>query len=133
MPAMRRALLLLLTALLPLAPLAARAGEVIAHASVSLSPEEIRDVFLGEKQLAGGLKLVPVDNAAMQPEFLSKVLQTDIRKYAARWTRKTFRDGLMAPALKGGDAEVAAFVKSTPGAVGYVSRSPEGVRILERF
>ncbi len=109
------------------------AGEVIAHPSVSLSSEEIRDVFLGEKQFAGTLKLVPVDNTAIQTEFLSGVLQTDAQKYAARWTKKTFREGLAAPARKGSDAEVVEFVRTTPGAVGYVSRPRPGVKVLERF
>jgi ABC-type phosphate transport system substrate-binding protein len=109
------------------------AGEVIAHPSVSLSAHEIRDVFLGEKQLAGGLRLVPVDNSGIQSEFLSKVLQTDARKYTARWTKKSLREGLAAPALMGSDAEVTAFVKSTPGAVGYVTRDAQGVMVLEKF
>jgi ABC-type phosphate transport system substrate-binding protein len=109
------------------------AGEVIAHPSVDLSPDEIRDVFLGEKQLAGNLKLVPVDNSAIRSEFLSKVLQTDERKYAARWTKKSFREGLAAPVVKGSDAEVKAFVKSTPGAVGYVSGPSSGMKVLENF
>ncbi len=109
------------------------AGEVIAHPSVDLSPDEIRDVFLGEKQLAGNLKLVPVDNSAIRPEFLSKVLQTDERKYTARWTKKSFREGLAAPVVKGSDAEVKAFVKSTPGAVGYVSGPSSGMKVLESF
>jgi len=111
----------------------ARAGEVIAHPSVNLSADEIRDVFLGEKQLAGNLRLAPVDNSAIQPEFLSRVLQTDARKYAARWTKKSFREGLVPPALKGSDSEVTEFVKATPGAVGYVTRSSPGVKVLEKF
>lgn len=111
----------------------ARAGEVIAHPTVSLSADEIRDVFLGEKQFAGNLKLVPVDNTAIQPEFLSAVLQTDAQKYSARWMKKTFREGLAPPARKGSDAEVVEFVRSTPGAVGYVSRPSGGVKVLEKF
>lgn len=116
-----------------LAQASASAGEVIAHSTVSLSADEIRDVFLGEKQFAGSLKLVPVDNTAIQSEFLSAVLQTDAQKYSARWLRKTFREGLAAPARKGSDAEVIEFVRSTPGAVGYVSRPWPGVKVLERF
>jgi ABC-type phosphate transport system substrate-binding protein len=111
----------------------ATAGEVIAHATVTLSGDEIRDVFLGEKQLDGNLKLVPVDNTAIQPEFLSRVLQTDAQKYSARWTKKTFREGLAPPARKGSDAEVVEFVRTTPGAVGYVSRPWPGVKVLEKF
>jgi ABC-type phosphate transport system substrate-binding protein len=111
----------------------ARAGEVIAHPSVSLSGDEIRDVFLGEKQLAGNLKLVPVDNTAIHAEFLARVLQTDAQKYSARWTKKTFREGLAPPGRKGSDAEVVEFVQTTPGAVGYVSRPWPGVKVLEKF
>jgi hypothetical protein len=111
----------------------ASAGELIAHPSVSLTTTEIRDVFLGEKQFAGNIKLVPVNNAALQPQFLATVLQTDERKYAARWLRKSFREGLALPILKSNDAEVAAFVSSTPGAVGYVSKAMAGVKVLEDF
>jgi ABC-type phosphate transport system substrate-binding protein len=116
-----------------LVALQARAGDLIAHPTVSLTAAEIRDVFLGEKQFAGNIKLVPVNNAALQTQFLANVLQTDERQYAARWLRKTFREGLASPILKSNDAEVAAFVSSTPGAVGYVSKAVPGVKVLERF
>ncbi len=112
---------------------AACAGEVIAHPSVTLSGNEIRDVYLGEIQFSGRVKLVPVDNRSVQAEFLSKVLQSDERKYAARWTRKTFREGLAAPPVKNSDAEVIAFVRATPGAVGYIKGSAPGMAALEKF
>lgn len=111
----------------------ALAGSVIAHPSVELSADEIRLVFLGEKQLAGRLRLVPVDNLVARPQFLEKVLQTDERKYAARWLRKSFREGHSAPAVKGSDAEVLLFVRSTPGAVGYVEGPVLGVKVLETY
>ncbi len=130
---MPRALLALAVAALALAPCGVQAGEVIANVGVMLSADEIRDVFLGERQFVGSLKLVPVDNSSLHNEFLSKVLQSDVRKYAARWTRKSFRDGLAPPAVKGSDAEVIAFVRSTPGAVGYVSISAPGIKVLEKF
>lgn len=103
---------------------------VIANASVSLSSSEVRDVFLGDKQFAGSTKLIPVDNSAAQENFLSKVLQISNSKYASTWTKKAFRDGLTAPAVKSSDAEVIEFVKRTKGAVGYVSGSPSGVNIV---
>jgi hypothetical protein len=112
------------------------AGEVVAHPSVNLDAEEIRDLYLGEKQFVGPIKLVPVDNSAVQQEFLSKVLQTDSRTYTARWTKKSFREGLIAPDVKGSDAEVAAFVRSTPGAVGYVVGpvgAASGIKVLHKF
>ena len=111
----------------------ALAGEVIANASVTLSADEVKEAFLGDKQLAGSVKLVPVDNAAQQADFLSKVLQLDVTKYSARWTKKAFREGMTAPAVKGSDAEVLAFVKATPGAIGYVSSSGGGAKVLLKY
>jgi hypothetical protein len=111
----------------------ARAGEVIAHPSVSLDADEVREVFLGEKQFVGALKLVPIDNSGAQAEFLNKVLQTDARTYAARWTKKSFREGLAAPGVRGSDAEIAAFVRATPGAVGYLTGTFPGAKVLHKF
>lgn len=115
--------------------LTALAGDlyVIANASVSLAGSDVRDVFIGEKQVAGSTKLVPIDNAGAQKEFLDKVVKMDAAKYASTWTKKGFRDGLNPPALKSGDAEVIATVKSTPGAVGYVSTAPAGVSVVQKY
>lgn len=112
---------------------ASHALDVIAHDAVALDLEEVRDTFLGEKLLVGSLKLIPVDNAASQEEFLSKVLQTDSRKYYARWSRKVYREGLVVPAIKGTDAEVLAFVRATPGAIGYVRKAGPGVKVLRSY
>jgi hypothetical protein len=110
------------------------AGEVIANPSVQLDAADVRDVYLGEKQLVGTLRLAPVDNLAAQDEFLANILQTNLRSYQARWTRKTFREGVRAPLIKGSDVEVLNFVRSTPGAVGYVSgRAGAGVSVLIRY
>lgn len=112
---------------------AAAAGEVIANPSLDLAAGDVKDVFLGEKQMVGGTKLVPVDNASQQEAFLSAVVGMDAAKYQGMWTKKSFRDGVNAPAVKGSDAEVASFVKSTPGAVGYVGSAPAGVKVLRKY
>ena len=112
----------------------ARAGEVVAHPSVLLKISDIRDVYLGEKQLSGDIRLVPVDNSATQEVFLAAVLQTNARNYAARWRRKAFRDGISPPPVKGSDAEVMSFVRSTPGAIGYIAGTAgAGVIVLDKF
>jgi ABC-type phosphate transport system substrate-binding protein len=110
----------------------ANAGEVviISNPGVTISAEEIKDIFLGEKQFAGSTKLVVIDNASAQGGFLSKFMQMDTTKYNNIWTKKSFRDGLTPPAVKSGDAEVIEYVKRTPGAVGYVSNTPAGVNIV---
>jgi hypothetical protein len=114
----------------------ALAGEVVAHPSVVLSVSEIRDLYLGDKQLLGDLRLVPLDNLAHQGDFLNKVLQTDPTRYAARWTKKAFREGLNAPLMRGSDAEIIAFVMATPGAVAYISSSvgiSRQIKVLQRY
>jgi hypothetical protein len=119
-----------------LAAAGANAGDVfvIANGVTAMTPEEVKEVFLGEVQFAASLKLQPVDNAAVQADFQSRVLRMAPAKYTASWTKKAFRDGLNAPPVKGSDAEVIGFVKATPGAIGYVSSAPgPGVAVLGRY
>ncbi len=106
---------------------------VIANPGVQLSADEAREAFVGDKQFAGNVKLVPLDNAAAQPEFLSKVLGMDATRYNALWVKKGFRDGLVAPSVKATDLEVVAGVKSTPGAIGYVTSTPTGVTVIRKY
>lgn len=105
---------------------AAHAGDVYlaCSAGVTLSAAEVRDVFLGEKQFAGTVKLVPVDNGAVQAEFLDKVMKMDAAKYSTAWTKKSFRDGSTAPQVKASDGEVIEFLKHTPGGCGYLGSAP---------
>ncbi len=104
---------------------------VISHPGTTISSSDVKDVFLGDKQFAGGTKLIPVDNLSLQDAFLSKYLDMAKTKYNSAWTKKSFRDGLTAPAMKSGDAEVIDFVKQNPGAVGYVSSAPSGVNVAK--
>ena len=109
-------------------------GFIIAHPDTDIRAADIRDIYLGEKQFAGALRLVPVDNAAAQPEFLSKILKFDSTKYATAWTKKSFRDGINPPAVRSSDADTVAYVRQTPGAIGYVSASPPGnVKLIQRY
>lgn len=113
----------------------AMAGDVfvIANAGVTLSADEVRDVFLGDKQLAGSVKLVPMDNTAVQADFLAKVIKVDAAKYTSIWAKKGFRDGINPPPIRGGDAEVISAVKSTPGAIGYVSKAPADLKVIQKY
>lgn len=106
---------------------------VIAHPGVTLSASELRDVYLGEKQFSGALKLVPVDNSVAQADFLEKVVNMKPEKYSGLWTKKSFRGDATPPEIKSSDAEVIRFVKSTPGAIGYVSAPIQGVKDIGKF
>jgi hypothetical protein len=106
---------------------------VVAHPSAAIAADDVREIYLGEKQFQGSVKLVPVDNAALREQFLARVMKMDGARYGAVWTKKAFRDGLSAPAVKSGDVEVIEFVRRTPGAVGYVGSPPPDLRIVERY
>ncbi len=126
----------LLLLLLVLAAPAARAGDVyvVCNPGVALAAADVKDVFLGEKSFAGSIKLAPADNAATQAAFLDRVLKLDAGKYAAIWTKKSFRDGANPPPVKGTDAEALAYVKQTPGGCSYLSAAPPtGVTVVAKF
>lgn len=106
---------------------------VIAHAGVQLTADEVRHVFVGDKQFAGTVKLTPIDNAAVQSDFLAKAVKVDGGKYSSIWAKKSFREGVNPPPLRGGDAEIILAVKSTAGTIGYVRKAPEGVKIIGQY
>lgn len=108
-------------------------GYVVAHSSVRVGASDIKDVFTGNMQFAGSVKLVPVDNGAIQGEFLAKMIRMDPDHYANVWAKKSFREGLTAPRIKSGDAEVLDFVKRTPGAIGYIGRQAAGVNVITQY
>ncbi len=103
---------------------------VVCNSGTSLGADDIPDVFTGGKQFSGDIKLVPVDNAAAQEEFLAKVMRMSGVKYSAHWTKKSFRDGIRQPPVKANDAATLEFVRRTPGGVGYVRTAPTGVKVI---
>ena len=106
---------------------------VIASQPIVLSADDIKDVFLGEVQFAGATRLAPMDNGSVQAEFLERVMKMTPARYAAWWTKKSFRDGVNSPPVRAGDAQVLIFVKETPGGIGYVSSPPAGVHVIGKF
>jgi len=126
---------LLRFSLVALWSMSAWAGDVIvvANSNVTLSADDVKDVFIGEKQIVGGTKLTPMDNASIQADFLARAIKVDAAKYASIWAKRAFREGINPPAVRGTDAEVIAAVKSTPGAIGYVSKAPDGVKVIAKY
>jgi hypothetical protein len=127
---------LLLAVLLCAACAVAHAADlyVICNARAQLTAGDVRDLFLGEKQFAGAVKLVPVDNSAAQLMFLEKLLKMNAAKYSTTWTKKSFRDGINPPLVTGSDAEALAYVRRTPGACSYVATpTPADVVVVSRL
>ena len=106
---------------------------LIAAPGLTLSAKDVKDVYLGKKTFSGSTQLVPVGNAVGFVEFMERVLGVTPVKFESTWSKKTFQDGLNPPKLLMSDTAVINFVKATPGAIGYVSRAPAGVTVIESF
>lgn len=104
---------------------------VICNSSVTLSQSDLRDLFLGDKQFASGIKLMPADNRAAKAVFLDRLLMMPAAKYSTSWVKKSFRDGVNPPPVKGSDAEAIEYVRHEAGACSYVLTRPgPGVTIV---
>ena len=107
---------------------------VVCNPNVSLRPGEIREVFIGEKNFAGAIRLTPADNLAAEASFLGKVMKFTVDKYTSLWTKKAFRDGANPPLVMVNDNEALAYVRQTPGACSYVEAvPPPGVAVVGKF
>jgi ABC-type phosphate transport system substrate-binding protein len=66
----------------------------------------------------------PVDqskDSAVRRSFSQAVLGKDVAAVESYWQQAIFSGRAVPPAEKGSDAEVIAFVRQNPGAIGYVS------------
>lgn len=127
---------LLLAILLP--PAAAAADYVVvvnaANPVTSLSRTEASRLFLrSATQWPNGDHVKPVDLAKGSPiraAFTKEVLGRSPGAIEQYWTQAVFSGRAVPPPEKRSDAEVVAYVRETPGAIGYVSAgaSTDGVR-----
>jgi ABC-type phosphate transport system substrate-binding protein len=137
---MRRLFLLGFVCLSAVGAKAARAQEysVIVHESnpaSTMTPSEMAQLFLKKKtKWPSGIAVVPVDQSSgkAREAFSREVLGRDVSAVRAYWQQQIFSGRSTAPEEKTSDAAVIAFVKDTPGAIGYVSSSAPmvGVKVL---
>ncbi|MEK6578815.1 MAG: phosphate ABC transporter substrate-binding protein [Bdellovibrionota bacterium] len=107
---------------------------VISNSSITLSPSDINEIFSGEKQLVGSVKIAPSDNKSIQNIFLSKALGITVTKYNSGWDKRAFRDGMTKPESLSSDPLVIEFVKLNRGGVGYIaSQPPSGVNLIKKY
>lgn len=130
-----------LAAALVTLPAAALPSEfvIVAHPSVSataLSRAEASRIFLRlESHWPEGGTVRPVDQAKSSPQraaFSRDVLGKTVAAVEQYWVQAIFSGRAVPPVEKRSDADVLAYVRETPGAVGYVSpsSSAEGVKRL---
>jgi ABC-type phosphate transport system substrate-binding protein len=128
-------------AILALASNPALAGsvKVIANASVKadlISTDELKSVFLQEtSSLRDGSHVEPVlaKSGAAHETFLNEYLGKSDSALQTYYRSLVFTGKGSMPKALGSDAEVAAYVAKTKGAIGYVSAgaSSEGAKTLQ--
>lgn len=130
-----------LAAALAVLPAAALAADfvLVANPSVSassVSRAEASRMFLRTQTAwPEGGHVKPVDQAKASPvrdAFSREVLGKSIGQVEQYWTQAIFSGRAVPPVEKRSDADVVAYVRETPGAIGYVSASAstDGVKRL---
>lgn len=114
------------------------AGDVIAHPSfpgTKMSAEEVQNVFLGRQTSVQGTGVVLVyqTGGPVKERFDANVLKRPGAQLDSYWAKLVFTGRAKAPTKKSNDEEVLSYVKSTPGAIGYVDKAPPGVKVLFSF
>jgi ABC-type phosphate transport system substrate-binding protein len=131
-------LLAVAVALLPAAVLASE-FVVIANPSVqvqALSRGEVARIFTRlQTTWPGGAVARPVDQVKSAPAreaFSREILGKSVAAVEQYWTQVIFSGRAVPPVEKRSDAEVVAYVRENPGAIGYVSpaAATEGVKRL---
>lgn len=114
--------------------------QVIVHASSGVAEVERAEVarfFLRQSlKWTDGQAVLPVDQSSrssVREAFSKAVLKQPLPAVDAYWQRQIASGRAIPPPVKTSDAEVLAFVASTPGAIGYVAGTlnlTPGVKLL---
>ncbi|HXE09247.1 MAG TPA: hypothetical protein VN612_15195 [Acidobacteriaceae bacterium] len=111
--------------------------KVIANPSVAMkavSADDLKDIFLENKDLLGGAHVEPVllKNGAAHEAFLSEYVGKSDAGLRAYYRSLIFTGKGAIPKDFGSDAEVVAYVAKTRGAIGYVRSTTDtaGVNVL---
>lgn len=132
--------LMLLTGLLAMATATVRAADVkvIANPSVpatSISATELKNVFLAVKTTVDGAPVEPVlgKHGPTHEAFLKEYLGKSDVALTTYFRSLVFTGKAAMPKACDSDAEVAAYVAKTKGAIGYVSAdaTAPGTKTLE--
>lgn len=139
---MKRTLILLSAclAILGMRPLGAQQFVVVVNndAGVSeISAAELSKIFQKKvSKLPDGEAARPVDqekNSAVREAFSKAVHGRSAQQIESYWQQQIFSGKDVPPDQKKTDAEVLSYVKSTPGAIGYVAAgaSTAGVKVVK--
>jgi hypothetical protein len=115
------------------------AFKVIGHAGTtpdSVTTRDLARIFLKQKsRWPSGQSAEPVDqksNVTLRETFADRVLDRSLAMVESYWQAQVFSGRNTPPTALASDAAVVDYVRSHPGAVGYVSRSAptDGVKTI---
>ena len=115
------------------------AVKVVGHATTTpdtATERELERIFLKKKtKWRTGQTAEPVDQKSttvVRKLFTEEVLNKDLARVESHWQAQVFSGKATPPETLASDQEVIDFVRSTPGAVGYVSAnaSTDGVKVI---
>jgi ABC-type phosphate transport system substrate-binding protein len=123
--------------------LSGQAGGLLVIAStqvpdVNISVKQLADIYTLKKNFwADQTQVVPVNREASSVErekFSEAVFNLSPLELAEYWNRLRFQ-GKLPPLVQISDQAVLGFVRSVPGAIGYINANqvPTGVKILIRL
>lgn len=112
---------------------------VIAHPDCgtdSVSADFIQNVYIGKTAKWGnGAKAEPgtLKGGEIHELFLKDLVSKSVSQFSTFWKKIVFTGKGKPPKELADEAAMVEFVKSTPGAIGYVSASAavEGVKVLK--
>lgn len=139
---MRLFLIFIFIAVMSISPSSAKADDiaVIVNANDSVTTatiQDIRKIYLGEKQFNGSLKVKPIDQkegSSIRKKFVEKVLSTTEENYKGYWIKKFFKEGMIPPVVKASSQEVIDAVLQENGNYGYIwkeeAKDKAGIKII---
>ena len=104
----------------------------------TISIRQLADIYSLKKTIwKDETQIVPVNREALSEErekFSEVVFKLSPLELAEYWNRQRFQ-GKLPPLVQTSDQSVLGFVRSVPGAVGYINadQQPTGVKILLRL
>jgi ABC-type phosphate transport system substrate-binding protein len=88
-----------------------------------LSEADAAKIFLGKKKSwdsGGGIVAATLEGGAVHDAFIQQVVKKSNAQFATYWKKLVFTGRGQAPKSFASEADLAAFVARTPGAIGYI-------------
>jgi ABC-type phosphate transport system substrate-binding protein len=114
--------------------------QVVVNAAsgvTELTRDQVSDIFRKKARRLGGESAEPVDlnkNLAAREAFSQAVHGSSVNSIVSWWMQQVFAGKDDPPDQMGSEAELLEFVRSNPGAIGYVSAGADlgsGVKAIQ--